>query len=225
MTQLRLFTIPNLVTIANLASGFIGIQLVFSGNLEYACFCIYLASIFDFLDGFVARLFKSTSELWKQLDSLSDLVSFGVLPGFLIFALLQEYKWVSIIIPLLSALRLAKFNIDNRQKNGFIGVPTPINALLISSLVFMFNGQIFLQEINLLLITLVLFSSVMLLVELPLLDLKFNNFDLIENKMRYLFLGFSLVFIPLLKWECFIAIYFLYIFLSFVQNISIKVQK
>jgi CDP-diacylglycerol---serine O-phosphatidyltransferase len=225
MTQLRLFTPPNIVTVANLACGFVGIQQVFAGNVEFACYCIYLAGLFDFLDGFVARLFKSTSELGKQLDSLSDVVSFGVLPGFLMFALLQEYKWVSIIVPLFSALRLAKFNVDTRQSDEFIGVPTPINALFITSLVFIFNGQIVVQEINFLLIFLILFSSLMLIVELPLLDIKFKSFGFAENKFRYLLLFFSAVFILLLKWECFIAIYFLYLLLSLAQNITLKLQK
>ena len=118
--KLKLFTLPNIVTIANLACGFVGIQQVFEGNLQNASYCIYLAAIFDFLDGFVARLFKSTSELGKQLDSLCDVVSFGVLPGFMVFALLVEYKWIAIIIPLFSALRLAKFNVDERQSERIV---------------------------------------------------------------------------------------------------------
>ncbi|HAR20700.1 MAG TPA: CDP-diacylglycerol--serine O-phosphatidyltransferase [Cytophagales bacterium] len=225
MSQIRLFTPPNVVTLANLTCGIVGIQQVFSGSLIVATYCIYFAALFDFLDGFVARQFKSSSELGKQLDSLSDVVSFGLLPGFLIFYLLGEYKWFSIIVPLFSALRLAKFNIDSRQKQGFIGVPTPINALFVSSLTFVFQGNVVVQEINYLLILLVLFSSIMLVVEMPLLDIKFEHFQLRENAYRYLFLLLSLLFTVFLKWGCFIPIYFLYLLLSLIQNITSKYKN
>jgi CDP-diacylglycerol--serine O-phosphatidyltransferase len=222
MAQIRLFTAPNVVTLANLACGFVGIQQVFSGNVEVACYCIYLAAFFDFFDGFVARLFKSSSELGKQLDSLSDVVSFGLLPGFLTFHLLVEYKWFSILLSLFSALRLAKFNIDDRQKQGFVGVPTPINALFVSSLVFIFQGNVVLKEINYLLMFLVFFSSVMLVVEMPLFDMKFVHYRLRDNFYRYLLILLSLFFIVFLEWGCFIPIYFLYLLLSLIQNITSK---
>lgn len=223
--QLKLFTIPNIVTIANLACGFIGIQQVFAGNLDNAIYCIYCASIFDFLDGFVARLFKSTSELGKQLDSLCDVVSFGVLPGFMVFSLLVEMKWLSIVIPLFSALRLAKFNVDERQSTGFIGVPTPMNALFVSSLVYIFDGNIVSPEINYALIGLVIFSSIMLIVEMPLMALKFSSFGLTDNIYKYLLLFFSVVFVVTLKWDSFVFIYFSYLLFSFLQNFIPKFLK
>ncbi len=222
MNKLRLFTIPNMVTIANLACGFVGIQQAFEGNLENASYCIYLAAIFDFFDGFVARLFKSTSELGKQLDSLCDVVSFGVLPGFMVYSLLVEYKWLAIIIPLFSALRLAKFNVDERQSDSFIGVPTPINALFISSLAFVFAGKIVVPEINFVLIGLVVFSSIMLVVELPLIALKFKGFSFKPNSDKYVLILLSGILIVVLKWDSFVIIYFLYLLLSFIKNISLK---
>lgn len=223
--NLKLFTLPNIVTIANLACGFVGIQQVFEGNLQNASYCIYLAAIFDFLDGFVARLFKSTSELGKQLDSLCDVVSFGVLPGFMVFSLLVEYKWFAIFIPLFSALRLAKFNVDERQSESFIGVPTPMNALFVSSLTFMLNGNIVSPEINWVLIVLVVFSSLMLVVEMPLIALKFSTFAFRTNIYKYLLLFLSLVFVVLLKWDSFVFIYFTYLLFSFLQNIKSNLSK
>jgi CDP-diacylglycerol--serine O-phosphatidyltransferase len=184
-----------------------------------------LAAIFDFLDGFVARLFNSTSELGKQLDSLCDLVSFGVLPAFMLFSLLVEYKWIAIIIPLFSALRLAKFNVDERQSESFRGVPTPMNALFVSSLTFILNGNIVSPEINWVLIALVVFSSLMLVVEMPLIALKFSTFALGENIYKYLLLLLSLVFVVLLKWDSFVFIYFTYLLFSFLQNIKPKLFK
>lgn len=223
--KLKLFTLPNIVTIANLACGFVGIQQVFEGNLQNASYCIYLAAIFDFLDGFVARLFKSTSELGKQLDSLCDVVSFGVLPGFMVFALLVEYKWIAIIIPLFSALRLAKFNVDERQSESFRGVPTPMNALFVSSLTFVLNESIVSAEINGFSIALVVFASLMLVVEMPLIALKFSTFGFRENIYKYLLLFLSLVFVVLLKWDSFVFIYFTYLLFSFLQNIKPKLSK
>ena len=223
--KLKLFTLPNIVTIANLACGFVGIQQAFEGNLQNASYCIYLAAIFDFLDGFVARLFKSTSELGKQLDSLCDVVSFGVLPGFMVFSLLVDYKWVAIIIPLFSALRLAKFNVDERQSESFRGVPTPMNALFISSLTFILNGNIVSPEINGVLIALVVFSSFMLIIEMPLIALKFSTFAFKENIYKYLLLFLSLVFVVLLKWDSFVFIYFTYLLFSLLQNIKPKLSK
>jgi CDP-diacylglycerol--serine O-phosphatidyltransferase len=223
--NLKLFTLPNIVTIANLACGFVGIQQVFEGNLQNASYCIYLAAIFDFLDGFVARLFKSTSELGKQLDSLCDVVSFGALPGFMVFSLLVEYKWLAILIPLFSALRLAKFNVDERQSESFRGVPTPMNALFVSSLTFILNGNIVSPEINWVLIVLVVFSSLMLVVEMPLIALKFSTFDFKANIYKYLLLFLSMVFVVLLKWDSFVFIYFTYLLFSFLQNIKSNLSK
>jgi CDP-diacylglycerol---serine O-phosphatidyltransferase len=218
MSDIKLFTVPNLFTAANLVCGLVGIQQAFEGNTVNASICIYMAAMFDFVDGFVARLFKSTSELGKQLDSLCDVVSFGVLPGFILYGLLQEYRWVAFAVPVFSALRLAKFNIDTRQSNGFVGVPTPINALFVTSLAFVFDGKVVLEELNYLLLFLCLFTSVMLVVEMPLLSLKFKGFTIRQNLFRYLLFFVSGIFVLILKQESFIAIYFYYLLLSLLFN-------
>lgn len=222
MSEFKIFNIPNFFTAANMACGCIGIQHVFAGNWEVACYCIYLAAFVDFLDGFVARLFNATSELGKQLDSLCDVVSFGVLPGFIVYSMLVEYKWTALIIPIFSALRLAKFNIDKRQSDGFVGVPTPITALLISSLAFVFNGKVVLQEINFVLMAFTVFSSFMMITELPLISLKFKGMNFMPNIYRYILLAASIVFVVLLQKESFIVIYLVYLVLSIVHNKFLK---
>lgn len=191
--------IPNTVTCLNLFSGCLGIVFAFQGNLIYASYAIFLAAIFDFFDGMLARLLKAYSELGKQLDSLADMVSFGVLPSVIIYQLFLkseaniDFEWIkysAFIIAVFSGLRLAKFNIDTRQSENFIGLPTPANALLIASFPFL------LEEINAFFIKYILnpnalaffsfFMSFLLISEIPLISLKFKTLSFSENKLRYL---------------------------------------
>ena len=135
--------IPNALTSANLLCGMIGIVYVLGGEINFGAYFIFLAALFDFLDGFVARMLKVSSDIGKQLDSLADLVTFGVLPSFILFKMVESNTeiWILpflvLIVAVFSAVRLAKFNIDERQSDRFIGVPTPANALLISTLPFL----------------------------------------------------------------------------------------
>lgn len=172
-----------------------GIYHVLEGQLFYGAYFILAAAILDFLDGFVARLLNAYSEIGKQLDSLADLVTFGVLPAFIVFSLLQDIypesylPFLAFFIATQSAIRLAKFNIDTRQSDRFIGVPTPANGLLISTLPFMaerfewvehwmYNGAF--------LLGFTLLFALLLTAELPLIALKFKNFTFKDNKYRYL---------------------------------------
>jgi len=126
--------LANFFTLANLACGFLGIAMVFeSRNPEYAFWFMILGAIFDFFDGFIARATQTTSKIGADLDSLADMVTFGILPGFMIYDILpKEYSWVALSIPLLSAWRLAKFNNDERPNDFFYGLPSPANALYIA---------------------------------------------------------------------------------------------
>ena len=131
--------LPNLFTSLNLLSGCIGIVFISSGKLEYALYFVLTGVFFDFLDGFSARLLKVSSPIGKELDSLADMVTFGVLPSFVIYELLNPLTdgwmpYTSFLIAIFSALRLAKFNVDTRQREVFIGLPTPANAVFISGL-------------------------------------------------------------------------------------------
>lgn len=179
-----------------------GIYFVLEGYLFYGAYFIFAAAILDFLDGFVARLLNAYSEIGKQLDSLADLVSFGVLPAFIIFTLLQSIypdsylPFLSFFIGIQSAIRLAKFNIDTRQSDRFIGVPTPANALLISTLPFMAQKFLWVEALmnnGLFLLAFSFAFALLLTAELPLIALKFNNFTMKDNKYRYLTILISLV--------------------------------
>lgn len=198
--------IPNLITSCNLACGVLGIILALEGELVLGAYMIFAGALFDFFDGFAARMLKVHSEIGKQLDSLADMVTFGVLPGILVYTVvdlrlealalndLQWLKYVAFIIPVLSAIRLAKFNLDTRQSEGFIGLPTPANAIFWSGFFLSFAGappeQIpaWLVHPYLILCIAVVFS-LLLVAEIPMFSLKFKSFGFNENRIRFIFLG------------------------------------
>lgn len=204
--------IPNTITCLNLFSGCIACTFAFFGQFKWAFVFIILSAIFDFLDGMVARLLKVSSPIGKELDSLADDISFGLVPAILVFSLMINplntfVTWpnflhpISFIIPFLafliaifSALRLAKFNIDPRQSHSFIGLPTPANTLFWIS--FVWGGHELFQSLNVfILIGMIIVSSGLLVAEIPMFSLKFANLSWKENKIRYIFLITS---IPLL---------------------------
>src|SRR5690606_30968502 len=179
-----------------------GIYYVLGGNLFYGAYFIFAAAVLDFLDGFVARLLNAYSEIGKQLDSLADLVTFGVLPAFIVFTLLQDIfpgtylPFLAFFIGTQSAIRLAKFNIDTRHSDRFIGVPTPANVLLISIIPFMAEKFIWAESLlanGWFLLAFSSFFAVLMTAVLPLIALKFKNFSFKDNKYRYLTLAISLV--------------------------------
>jgi CDP-diacylglycerol--serine O-phosphatidyltransferase len=221
--------IPNVITCLNLLCGCLGIVLALkdNGHLEYASCLIGLAAVFDFADGLFARLLKVHSALGRQLDSLADMVSFGVLPGFLMYRLIiiafqnlhqdpSHLQYAAFLIPVFSALRLAKFNIDVRQADLFIGLPTPANSILIASLPFLpaFIAAGPYSPYGLIALTLLM--SYLLIAEIPLFALKFKNFSWADNKIRYLFLITSLALLAIFHISCFPLIILLYILLSLI---------
>lgn len=228
--------IPNFITSLNIASGCAGIGMAFYGDLIFAAYMIGLASVFDFLDGAVARLLNAKTGFGKELDSLADVVSFGVLPGVIIFCLLNmvfrdEEGWIAFVpfvaflIPVFSALRLAKFNIDTRQAEGFIGLPTPANAILIASIPLIIAYQPEQNTVpgNLLsnpvfLIMLVFILSFLLVSPLPLFSLKFKNLSWSANSFQYVFIILSLVLLIFFTYSAIPVIMLLYILLSIIKN-------
>lgn len=234
--------IPNAITCGNLLCGCFGILFTMGSKLHLAFLMVILAAILDFFDGFMARLFKVSSPIGKDLDSLADLVTFGVLPGFIMYNMIgfsciekstgilifQYLPFLAFLIPVFSAIRLAKFNNDPRQSDSFIGVPTPANALLISSLgLILFtkleDGKELLGYLKLIynsysLTGLTILMSYLLVAELPLFALKFKNFNWIDNKIRYLFLMLSAILLILFKSIAIPFIIFLYIVLSIINN-------
>src|ERR1035437_1611648 len=196
--------IPNFITCLNLFSGCVGVYLAFQGNFQGAFIAIIVSAVFDFFDGFAARLLKAYSPMGKELDSLADMVSFGVLPGAMVFSLLLKtainewLPYLAFIIPVFSGLRLAKFNIDERQTSSFIGLPTPANAIFWGGLIISFES--FLSSYSWLLIILILLFSYLLVAEIPMFSLKFKNYAWKSNQTQYLFLigcAFILAFFQL----------------------------
>jgi CDP-diacylglycerol--serine O-phosphatidyltransferase len=232
--------IPNTITTLNLLSGLISLTLTFEGNYIYASIFIFIAALFDFLDGNAARLLNAHSELGKQLDSLADLVSFGVAPGMMIFQMISAQctgscnvlermhitPYFAMLIPVCSALRLAKFNIDLRQEVNFIGLPTPANAIFFASipLVLFVQPQLFsIVQLDFLvpffsntriLTILAVFFSYMLISDFKIFSMKFKSLDWKGNQLRYLFLILSIVLFILFFLSAIPIIIFLYILMS-----------
>lgn len=225
-------TIPNILTLSNLASGLIAIIAIFSGDYVLAAWLVGFSLVFDFLDGFMARLLKVHSELGKQMDSLADVVSFGVVPGFFMYKLYQMswqsgeptidfLPYLALLIPLFSALRLAKFNIDTRQAEYFIGMPTPANTIFIFSIgllaVYTDNQtvrDVLLHPVFLTGITLI--TSFLLVAELPLISLKVKNLSWQDNKGRVVLLLSIVLLVVLFRFRAMAFIIPLYLLLSLI---------
>lgn len=212
--------IPNFITILNLFSGSIAVYYAFNGNFRIAFFAILIAALFDFLDGFAARLLKAYSPMGKELDSLADVISFGMAPGAIAFSLLMQSNlpsWVAFtgfIIPVFSALRLAKFNIDERQSESFIGMPTPANAIFWIGISFSFSETLISSPWITLVAVVVL--SLLLVSEIPMLALKFKGTGWKKNSTRYIFLTGCLLLIVIFQLNAFWMIILWYILASVI---------
>lgn len=185
--------IPNSITCLNLISGCIAIVMAFKGCYGWASIAIAAAAVFDFLDGAMARLMKAYSAVGKELDSLSDLVSFGVAPAAMVYNILpEEYSWIAISIPVCGALRLARFNVDTRQTTPFIGLPIPANAIF-------WIGAVSWMEANgpfdaWIMIPATMLEAQSMLDPIQLVSLKFSNFKLnTENCLRYFIIAAAIV--------------------------------
>lgn len=199
---MRLFSVPNALTCCNLMCGCAATGAAFYGQYQWAVAMIILGAVFDFFDGLVARALGVSSPIGKELDSLADVVTFGVAPSAIIFYLFHEAHCPELLMPLrsllpytaflmaaFSALRLAKFNLDERQHYGFIGLPTPANALFWGSLVLGQHAFLVSLRFNVVFLFLFMFLFCLLLVsEIPMLALKFRNMSWADNRQRYVFL-------------------------------------
>ena len=194
--------IPNTLTSCNLISGCIAIVFALSANYTMALTFIVVGAVFDFFDGMSARLLGVSSPIGKELDSLADVVTFGVAPSTMIYTLLLTLSksgwnetlafaipYVAFVMAAFSALRLAKFNLDERQTTSFIGLPTPANALFWGALI-VGNENVFDENSYYiyLLIILVFVSSWLLVAEIPMFALKFKHWGWRDNKVKYVFL-------------------------------------
>ncbi len=211
--------IPDCITSMNLACGIIGVVFAFKGRVDIAFILMLAASLADFLDGFAARLIGAYSDMGKELDSLSDMVSFGVLPSVMLYNVSKACMfgeswicWTPLLITVASGLRLAKFNVDSRQTDSFLGLPTPAAALLVGSLchfvasdpsTFLATwcaGPVFVPVLSIGL-------SALLLSEIPMFSLKFHKDDaqVLKNKrMAFAFLVLAAILVVVLcglKWS------------------------
>lgn len=229
----------NLLTCLNLSCGFGGICVfvldegTLHAQISTAAFLILLAGVFDFFDGFAARLLKSTSNIGKDLDSLADVVTFGALPGIILFSILNtQFKagflpqWAvysAFLVPVFSAVRLAIFNNDLRQTDQFIGLPTPANAFLISFLLRFLvedSGQFSFNTWIVPLVSAV--CSAMLIMPVPLIALKFKDFTIKNNLARFILIGLSAGLFAWLRFDSIPLIIILYIALSILSNLIVK---
>ncbi|MEM8845720.1 MAG: CDP-alcohol phosphatidyltransferase family protein [Bacteroidota bacterium] len=232
--------IPNFITLLNLFSGCVAVVFAVLNKLEVAALFVFLGIFFDFLDGLAARLLNVQSEIGVQLDSLADMVTSGVVPGIVMFQLLnmsQPSGWnvgffgsdltllsfFGFVITLASAYRLAKFNIDENQVSSFVGLPTPANTLLILSLplILLYHSNDTLNSVILnqwFLLAITILSAILLNAKIELFALKFKNWSFKGNEVRYLFLIGSLVLLLTLKFLAVPVIIVIYILLSAVTN-------
>jgi len=254
-----MINLPNLFTAANMLSGILAILLTFAGRIDLAPFAIFLGALFDFLDGFLARKLKIDGEMGKQLDSLADMVTFGVAPGLIMLVIMSvdvqnlttaaaypelvyyeffQYlndlingnvnyavPFFALAIPFFSIFRLAKFNLDKRQTDRFIGLPTPANTLFFMTfpLILCYGDLKDVELINMvfdptLLAVLCVGMGVLMISEIPLFALKFYNFKWKGNEIRYSFLLISAVLIIVFKTWSIALIVFLYLILSLIEN-------
>jgi len=239
------FWVPNTITTMNLVSGSLSVFFAIDGQLGWASIFIFSAAIFDFCDGFSARLLKAYSSIGKELDSLADLVSFGLAPAAIVFTMLQltifgkyqpiqeiEANWsqwialfTSLVITVAGAFRLAKFNTDDRQSEQFLGMPIPANALFFASLGLILELGTKQNIVHIILNKYVLLSCVficsfLMVSELPMFNLKFKNLNLKENALRYFFLGTTLLLLIFLQLYALPLIIIWYVLLSVITYLA-----
>ena len=191
--------IPNIIPCCNLTAGSLAVIMALRGTFEQAAIFILIAAVCDFLDGLSARLLHAYSDMGKELDSLSDLISFGLAPGLMVYALLNDYlllpygnleylAYIALLIPVAGGIRLAKFNVDDRQTTSFIGLPIPANALFWIGVCFADTRD---WHPVIILALIVLFSYLMVS-NLPMFSLKASNLSWSNNKLRYILIITSL---------------------------------
>ncbi len=206
MANLLIKNIPNSITCCNLISGALATMFAFENQFIPALTFIILGAVFDFFDGFSARLLHVSSPIGKELDSLADDITFGLAPSAIVFSYMRSIcsadisilAYSAFLIAAFSALRLAKFNLDERQTSSFIGLPTPANALFWASFVISMKEVLADLPINVNILLLLIFLSCWILIaEVPMFALKFKDFSFANNKIRYIFIFTAILVIAL----------------------------
>ena len=233
--------IPNFLTLLNLICGIVSIILSIENYPELAGFTILAAAFFDLLDGMAARLLKAVSEIGKQLDTLADMVSFGVAPAVIVFFLMKsalsvslsespenititEYLFLAspILIPVFSAIRLARFNVTDSAMHDFRGLATPANAMIYASfpvMIWAYEGNwygmsYFMMHTKEILLIMILVLSILMVSRIPMISLKFKSLSLKENWSRYMLIAFIIVIALFLTWRAIPTIVIFYILFS-----------
>lgn len=226
--------IPNTITSCNLISGCISIYLTLNGFHFAAALMIFAAAIFDFFDGFAARMLDAKSPIGGELDSLSDVVSFGVAPSFILADHMEMmgvewmvggvnvFVFTAFVLAAFAAVRLAKFNIDTRQTSSFLGLPVPAVGLFIASLSIMMmrineNGLL-MKAVNnpCFFIVMILVFSWLMISEVPFFSFKVKSLRFADNKLRYVLIVFAVVSFAVLQWVALPFIFLFYILLSVI---------
>jgi CDP-diacylglycerol--serine O-phosphatidyltransferase len=239
---MNISAIPNFITLINHAAGALAILCLLYGRTEAAIWLVAASAVADFLDGAVARRLNAHSALGKQLDSLADMVAFGIVPGIMMYGLIaaswNDGDWPEdifmpalpgLLLTVFAALRLGKFNIDERQGTGFIGLPTPACAILVTGLMLVFNSreaewaQFLFQPWALYGLTGIL--CWLMIAEIPMLALKFNNFGWVGNEIKYIFASVSVVLSIAFKEAAPMLIIVIYAAFSVVFYLPIRKQK
>jgi CDP-diacylglycerol--serine O-phosphatidyltransferase len=237
-------SIPNIFTLLNLLSGTIAVIFAVQGQLVIAAYLVFLGIFFDFFDGFFARLLNVQGELGKQLDSLADVVTSGVVPGIVLFQLLKSknaieifnteiVSWqtneveflpfIGLAVTLAAAYRLAKFNIDERQTSSFIGLPTPAAALVVLSLPLILEYSAFetasvIIQNKWFLILLTAILCYLMNAEIPLFSLKFKNYTWKDNKVKFIFIILTAILLVIFQFIAIPMIILFYVFISLLTN-------
>ena len=238
------FWVPNFITSLNLAAGSLAVFFGIEGQLGWAAIFIFAAAVFDFFDGLAARLLDAYSEIGKQLDSLADLISFGLAPGAMLFTMFELsmfdtnqpifeieatlLQWVflfsALIVPIAGAFRLAKFNIDDRQSDSFLGLPIPANAIFYASLGLILTleanpaiNDIILNRFNL--TTAIALFSALMISEIPMFSFKFKNLKWKDNQVRFAFIALVIVLVVFLKFFAIPLVIVGYVLISIVLRL------
>ena len=220
--------IPNTITLLNQFSGIIACIFAYNSRFDMALLFVLIGALLDFMDGAVARLLHVSSPLGKELDSLADVITFGLVPGMIAFRLLAPLAsvwaylpYLGFVITLFSTYRLGKFNIDERQTTSFIGLATPANAIFWLGLAYGYESLISAMS-HWAILAMVFVSSYLLVCELPMFSLKFHNFRWVDNRMRYLFIIGVIVLAACFWHKSLPLIIIWYILLSIVGTITVK---
>jgi CDP-diacylglycerol---serine O-phosphatidyltransferase len=219
--------IPNFLTLCNLACGCYGVVAVLKGDPQTGSIMIWAGAMFDFFDGFAARMLKKFSSIGKDLDSLADLITFCFLPAVIIFSLIEQNSqsvflpYAAFLLTLFGALRLAKFNNDTRQSENFHGLPVPASGIFVSVLPFVAPNEFYGFFSNyVVLISIAVLLSAMMVSDIKLMSLKFKDFSFRTNPARYLLIFVSILFIVIFKIVALPIIILWYVVLSLAINIK-----